>query len=208
VDSGDTWRTPFASYDPDSSSWRTWRACLDGDSDEYSETWPRQGSMRNGYAYELPTSEPPTVDGASSLLPTPAASNPNDGEDLDSWQAPRDRIKAEGINGNGMGTPLAIAVRLLPTPMANLGNGNGSRHPDKRRAGGHTPSLKDVTEHLLPTPAARDWRSGKSKIMDRNSRPLNEVIEMGICGDPTSQPSAAGSDPPGQLLLPWENEDD
>lgn len=28
---------------------------------------------------------------------------------------------------------------------------------------------------LLPTPAARDWKSGASKIMDRNSRPLNEV---------------------------------
>ena len=28
---------------------------------------------------------------------------------------------------------------------------------------------------LLPTPAARDWRSGRSNIMDRNARPLNEV---------------------------------
>jgi len=28
---------------------------------------------------------------------------------------------------------------------------------------------------LLPTPAARDWKSGASNIMDRNSRPLNEV---------------------------------
>lgn len=28
---------------------------------------------------------------------------------------------------------------------------------------------------LLPTPAARDWKSGESNIMDRNARPLNEV---------------------------------
>ncbi|MFF2098115.1 DNA cytosine methyltransferase [Streptomyces sp. NPDC058202] len=29
---------------------------------------------------------------------------------------------------------------------------------------------------LVPTPAARDWRSGASKSMDRNSRPLNEFV--------------------------------
>lgn len=28
---------------------------------------------------------------------------------------------------------------------------------------------------LLPTPAARDWRSGASNLMNKNSRPLNEV---------------------------------
>lgn len=27
---------------------------------------------------------------------------------------------------------------------------------------------------LLPTPAARDWKSGASNLMDTNSRPLNE----------------------------------
>jgi DNA (cytosine-5)-methyltransferase 1 len=34
----------------------------------------------------------------------------------------------------------------------------------------HGRSLK-----LLPTPAARDWKSGASNLMDDNSRPLNEV---------------------------------
>jgi DNA (cytosine-5)-methyltransferase 1 len=29
---------------------------------------------------------------------------------------------------------------------------------------------------LLPTPAARDWKSGESNLMDRNARPLNEVV--------------------------------
>ncbi len=53
------------------------------------------------------------------LLPTPAAANPNDGEDLTQWQARRERVKATGVNGNGFGTPLAIAVQLLPTPKAS-----------------------------------------------------------------------------------------
>ncbi len=47
------------------------------------------------------------------LLPTPDAAVSNDGEDIDGWVARRERVKARGINGNGMGTPLAIAVRLL-----------------------------------------------------------------------------------------------
>lgn len=29
---------------------------------------------------------------------------------------------------------------------------------------------------LLPTPAARDWKSGASNLMDKNSRPLNEFV--------------------------------
>ncbi|WP_326698737.1 DNA cytosine methyltransferase [Streptomyces sp. NBC_01754] len=29
---------------------------------------------------------------------------------------------------------------------------------------------------LLPTPAARDWKSGASNLLGRNSRPLNEVV--------------------------------
>jgi hypothetical protein len=52
------------------------------------------------------------------LLPTPAAGNFNDTESLESWQARRDRQKQLGRNGNGIGMPLGIAVRLLPTPTA------------------------------------------------------------------------------------------
>lgn len=65
---------------------------------------------------------------------------------------------------------------LLKTPTAQLAVNGGSQHPEKRKRGGHGPTLADEVEHLLPTPAARDFRSGKSNIMDRNSRPLNEVV--------------------------------
>ena len=57
----------------------------------------------------------------------------------------------------------------------------GSQHPSKRKGGGHGPTLADEIEHelaLLPTPAARDFRSGKSNLLERNARPLNEVAEM------------------------------
>lgn len=61
------------------------------------------------------------------LLPTPAAGNFNDGESVESWQARRDRLLAEGVNGNGMGTPLPIAVQLLPSPTARDYHGAGDR---------------------------------------------------------------------------------
>lgn len=59
------------------------------------------------------------------LLPTPDASNANDGEGLETWLARRERVKAKGINGNGMGMPLAIAaLTLLPTPTTSNVHGN------------------------------------------------------------------------------------
>lgn len=57
------------------------------------------------------------------LWPTPAACNPNDGESTESWLARRERVKKTAKNGNGMGTPLSIAVKLWPTPTVH-GNDN------------------------------------------------------------------------------------
>lgn len=62
---------------------------------------------------------------ALKLLPTPTAINPNEAEDLELWQERHERVKAEKKNGNGFGTPLGIAVRLLPTPTVP----NGGRQP-------------------------------------------------------------------------------
>lgn len=45
---------------------------------------------------------------------------------------------------------------LLKTPTSQLAVNGGSQHPDKRRSGGHGPTLADEVEHLLPTPMASD----------------------------------------------------
>lgn len=86
----------------------------------------------------------------------------------------------------------------MKTPTSNLGTNGGSQHPDKRRAGGHGPTLADEVEHLLPTPAARDWKSGESNLMDRNSRPLNEVV-VNLLPTPT-----ASNPNDGESLESWE----
>jgi DNA (cytosine-5)-methyltransferase 1 len=46
-------------------------------------------------------------------------------------------------------------IPLLKTPTAQLGVNGGPQHPDKRKAGGHGPTLEDeVVFLLLPPPAA------------------------------------------------------
>ena len=49
---GEKWRGSFAKYDPDSSLWRTHQCSLLGGLDEFSETWPQWGLMRDGECWE------------------------------------------------------------------------------------------------------------------------------------------------------------
>ena len=64
---------------------------------------------------------------------------------------------------------------LLKTPTAQLAINGGTQHPDKRKAGGHGPTLADEVEHLLPTPRARDHKG-----RDPNPRgvDLNEAVAL------------------------------
>lgn len=53
------------------------------------------------------------------LWPTPTAGNFNDGESVESWEARRAKLKETLKNGNGCGTPLAMAAKMWPTPTAS-----------------------------------------------------------------------------------------
>lgn len=86
-----------------------------------------------------------------SLLPTPSAGNFNDGEELESWLARRERNKAKRINGNGQGMPLAIAVALLPTVTA--GDARGSRNSTATRR-----APKATTNTMSNTLSDLAWR--------------------------------------------------
>lgn len=133
---------------------------LFGDRLPWSGQLPVAGVMRSGEIRAVSMPQPP-VEGP--LFPTPDASVANDGEGPETWLARREKVRAKGINGNGMGMPLSIAVQLLPTPDAYQGSRGGSQDPEKRRAGGHTVSLADVLEKgadLLPTPRATDASHG------------------------------------------------
>jgi hypothetical protein len=136
-----------------------------------------------------------------SLLPTPSAGSFNDGESLESWQARQARQAARGINGNGMGTPLPIAVQLLKTPTAQLAVNGGSQHPDKRREGGHGPTLADQVEHLLPTPTSRDGKGRDMPARQGGSSLPDMLLPTPRATDGTKGgPNQRGSS--GDLMLP------
>ena len=70
-DSGEKWQGSFTKYSPDSCSWKTHQCSLAGDLDEFSETWPRWGSMRTGECYQLPMLEQNINETEYGLWPTP-----------------------------------------------------------------------------------------------------------------------------------------
>lgn len=109
-------------------------------------------------ALSWPQSDP------GALLPTPVVNDMGAAYTPDEWDEWTTRLKASHGNGNGHGASLSVeALRLLPTPTAQVGENGGTQHPDKRRAGGHTPTIADVAEYLprlLPTPRATDGTKG------------------------------------------------
>ena len=70
----------YASYDRDTSSWRTYQGCLFEEWETFSETFPPSGMMRSGALFPLPQWVLPTSEKGSSSLPTPTAQDAkNDG---------------------------------------------------------------------------------------------------------------------------------
>jgi hypothetical protein len=106
---GESSRASWVKYDPASCSWRTAQFSLLGGLDEFSEIWPRSGSMRHGECYPLLTLVPRICANESGLWPTPVA------DDTGS----RSKRYAQG------GTPLSLAVKLYPTPTSCSGNNVG-----------------------------------------------------------------------------------
>lgn len=174
------WRVPWREFVREGSSWRTSPACSlwteDELSSESSVTWPRWATWDGTALYELPTPALPTDEPeSSSLLPTPLSADgggPRGSSagwglrDVSRTLLPTPTSEKAGndmtltCSGDGREKPnkLGWAIALLPTPDAYQGTRGGSQHPDKRQAGGHSVSLQDVAEHLLPTPTSRDYK--------------------------------------------------
>jgi len=71
VGSGQILRESFVKWDRAASFWRTCQASLLEDLDRYSETWPTQGTMRNGTCLVRPKSERRISASGYSSWPTP-----------------------------------------------------------------------------------------------------------------------------------------
>jgi len=119
VGSGANTTDSFASFDPDTSSWRTSQRCLVEGWARYSETWPRSGMTRNGTAYRLPTLAPLTDEIASGSLPTPTADKCVASE---LTQEMAERFHRKGRSGSFVE---AVAGRMWPMPRASEWKGTG-----------------------------------------------------------------------------------
>ncbi len=135
------------------------------------------------------------------LLPTPAASTSNDTETVSSWLS-RQARRAD-VGERPFHPPLSVAVRLLPTPTANLGRNGGGQDAGKRRAGGHSVSIEDAVISLpkvtlLPTPTTQpDTGNGHARNLGKEVRLLPTPRAS---GGPHGGPNSRGSE--GDLALP------
>lgn len=181
------WCEPFAWYDRSSRSWRTWQRCLVEGWAQFSGTWPRAGLTLSGIAYRRQSSAHLMSEIASGLLPTPTVCGDYN------------RKGASKHSGDGLAT--ALKSGMLPTLRANkwgLPDSHGSTEAWKVNGLIPTPRASDAdkggrgdlltvlrgyeTRHAgtLPTPTARDWRSGLAspETHGKNSRPLNETVSQ------------------------------
>ncbi|UXZ68645.1 hypothetical protein NUJ30_08185 [Burkholderia contaminans] len=108
ADYGQKWQGSFARFDRDSSSWKTAQCSLLGDSDGFSETWPRWGLMLDGASYLLPTPALTICESASGSWPTPTASLGTNGGRVTPNKARKGGTLIE-----------AVSARRWPTPIAN-----------------------------------------------------------------------------------------
>jgi hypothetical protein len=138
----------LGNYDPATSSLRTSQLSLLEDSTGSLQTLPRSGSMRNGTVYRHQPLAPLTGGTASGSWPTPDAGMFGLGADPERFEQRREKLKAKGINGNGAGTPLAIAVQQreeFPMPTSS----NTKAH--HMRSGGRPARSYGASGQLNPT---------------------------------------------------------
>ena len=144
--SGWKWRASFARYDRATSSWKIRQTSLLLGLDEFSETWPRWGSMRAGECSALVASELRTGESGCGLLPTPLASDGGNG------------TRQRGRRSRG-GQRLLLA--MLPTPRASEAGRGGMRSSEMARS---SPCLSALMQSavMLPTPTTAGNENSRS----------------------------------------------
>ena len=116
---GEKWRGSFTKYNPDSSLWKTHQCSLLGDLEEFSETWPQWGLMRDGECWERRTLEQ-TIRGTEYglLLPTPDTVNRDNKKVL----FDRNAVSQSGRS-------LATYARTFPNQSMEKINNGGQLNP-------------------------------------------------------------------------------
>jgi DNA (cytosine-5)-methyltransferase 1 len=111
----------------------------------------------------------PTTGSEFSLLRTPVADEAGGGPQSPAMAKHRGqtlRLTGQIID---LVEPGRLPQPLLKTPTSQLAVNGGSQHPDKRKAGGHGPTLADEVEHLLPTPVVADQTGTRNSTANRRN---------------------------------------
>lgn len=116
--SGAKWRGSSAKLSRDMSSWKIAPFSQDEDLTEYSWTWPKWGTMRNGVCSALSMSQPHTNDTESGYWLTPRAL-----EVLESYETYLARMQASPNPKNNLKTPQNLSMQVgrpqsWPSPAA------------------------------------------------------------------------------------------
>lgn len=176
---------PFVRYDRDSRSWKTSQPSL-----VPSELLYIEPLMKVEFI-QLKNGKSKCVHLSRYKLPY----HPTSDEYLETW--PKVGTMQDGACLERTMLGLRIAAKdfgYWPTP--NAGDGvRGARQPDGRRGLLLTDCVK-TGKPMWPTPSARDWRSGKAsqETMDKNSRPLNEVVVRGGTSTRRTYPTPNATD--------------
>ena len=152
---GDIWHESLARFDRDSSSWKTLQCSLLAGLDEFSETWPRWGLMRDGqcWAQSMPAHLTSGIE--SGLWPTPRASA---NENRQTMLTPSQLAGTHGLS-------LCAVVNTLakwPTPTCH----NAKEQDSPSEALRNTPTLcsqargGDKTQPRHLNPAWVEWLMG------------------------------------------------
>ena len=170
---GEKWRGSFTKYSPDSCSWKTHQCSLLGDLDEFLETWPAWGLMRDGECWEQQTLEQ-TIRGTGYGL------SPNG---VDSFHTPN----TTGLDG-GSNSRRALRKKMetWPTPIASGGGGGTNiNNPRGIHQGNPLASAVKLSMNKYQTPVARMWKdNGQSPSeLNRNSETL--AMQAGGSLNPT-----------------------
>ena len=168
----------------------------------FSLTWKRKATPAGRPYYQLAASARRTSETEFGSWPTPDAGAFNVGQSLETWQARITALKAKGINGNGAGTPLAMAAQMAawPTPKVSSGDYQYDQNGDKIL------NLSGAAKLAAwASPQARDYRSESvspekraEQMAQPRGKPLSEEAVTFLSG-PTSSGSPAATARPGQL---------
>ena len=146
---GRTWHESFARWDRDTASWKTPQCSLLADLDEFSETWPRWGMMRDGECWAQSMPAHLTNETESGLWPTPRASA---NENRQTKPSPSQMAGKHGLSLCAVvNTPV-----LWPTPRSCSAMA-ATISPESAWADNRFPNLETVVgQRTWPTPTAHN----------------------------------------------------